>query len=424
MTPPAPGGIYHAYATLTALAAPAVRVWVKRRMRAAGVADTRIVERSGQSTEARPDGPLIWFHAVSVGEAMSILGLIRELGVRHPDAHFLITSVSATSAKLVADRRPPRTAHQFAPLDTPGAVAAFLAHWKPNLAVFVESELWPRLIVETHRRSIPLALVNARLSDRSARRWGKLGSTAGMLLARFDALIAQTQATADALFSLGADAAKVSVSGDLKAASDPLPVDETKLNSLKSLIHTRPTWVAASTHPGEEEIVADAHDTDALLILAPRHPERGDAIAQMLRAQGRAVAQRSKGEDPRPETEIYLADTLGELGLWFALSPIVFLGGSLTPVGGHNPFEPAQFGCAVLHGPHVTNAAETYRAITAKGAAHEVRDASALKAALADLQDEITRDTMRGAARAFSQERLGIRAAVADKLDALLKDPT
>ncbi|MEL6645334.1 MAG: 3-deoxy-D-manno-octulosonic acid transferase [Pseudomonadota bacterium] len=422
MQPPAPGGLYRAYATLTALAAPAIRAFVTRKMRAAGVKDVRIGERFGQPTEARPTGPLIWFHAVSVGESMSILGLIREMGTRHPDAHFLITSVSATSARLVAERRPPRTVHQFAPLDTPGAVSAFLAHWQPTLAVFVESELWPRLIVETHAQGIPLALVNARLSERSHRRWARLGTSANMLLTRFATLIAQTQPTADALISLGADPARVSVSGDLKAASDRLPVDALELARLEALIRARPTWVAASTHPGEEEIVADAHTTDALMILAPRHPERGDEVAAMLAAKGRRVARRSKGEDPSPETEIYLADTLGELGQWFALSPIVFLGGSLTPVGGHNPFEPAQFSNAVLHGPHVTNAAETYAALTAKGAAREVTDAATLKSALADLRDPATLDAMRQAAHAFSQDRLGIRTTVADALDRLLKD--
>ncbi|MEL6799366.1 MAG: 3-deoxy-D-manno-octulosonic acid transferase [Pseudomonadota bacterium] len=423
MTPPAPGGLYRAYATLTALAAPALRLFVTRKLRAAGVEAGRIAERFGQPTEARPTGPLIWFHAVSVGESMSILGLIRDLGDRHPGAHFLITSVSATSARLIADRRPARTAHQFAPLDTPGAVAAFLAHWQPTLAVFVESELWPRLIIETHAKGIPLALINARLSERSHRRWAKMGASAKMLLTRFATLIAQTQPTADALIALGADPARISVSGDLKAASDHLPVDAADLARLKALIGDRPTWIAASTHPGEEEIVAEAHATDALLILAPRHPERGDAIADLLRAQGRRIAQRSKGEDPGTETQIYLADTLGELGLWFALSPIVFLGGSLTPVGGHNPFEPAQFGCAVLHGPHVANAAQTYETLTAKGAAREVKSAKQLTAALAALRDPTELEAMRTAARAFSRERLDIRKDVADRLDLLLNEP-
>ena len=421
MQPPPPGGLYHTYAILTSLAAPAIRAWVRRRMTAAGVDPTRIAERFGQPTEARGAAPLIWFHAVSVGEALSILGLIRDLGLRHPETQFLITTVSATSARLVADRRPPRTTHQFAPLDTPGAVAAFLAHWRPAMAVFVESELWPRLIVETHARGIPLALVNARLSDRSARRWGKLAGTARMLLTRFSVLVAQTQPTADALITLGAPAERMHVSGDLKAASDRLPLDAMELARLEALIRTRPVWVAASTHLGEDEIVADAHVTGALMILVPRHPERGDAIAEMLRARGRTIARRSLGEAPTPETEIYLADTLGEMGLWYALAPIVFLGGSLTPVGGHNTFEPAQFGDAVLHGPHVKNAAETYAAMTAAGAAREVSDAASLAAALESLADPDALAEMRQAAEAFSQARMGVRADVADRLEQVLE---
>ncbi len=420
MAAPAPGALYHIYAGLTALAAPALRAYVSRRMRAAGVPDVRIAERFGAATAARPKGPLIWFHAVSVGEALSILGLVAELAERRPDAQFLITSVSHTSSKLVAERLPPRTRHQFAPLDTPGAVSAFLAHWRPALACFVESELWPRLIVECDRRGIPLALINARLSERSQRRWRRFAGTAAALIGRFSAIVAQTQAGADAVRALGADAARISVSGDLKAASPRLPVDDAALPALAAQIEGRRAWAAASTHPGEEAQVAKAHDRARLLILAPRHPERGADVAAALRDAGWTVAQRSKGEALSEETEIYLADTLGELGLWYTLCEVVFLGGSFEPIGGHNPFEPAQFGCAVLHGPHVTNFRETYAEMAGAGASREVADAAALRAALDALETPGPRGEMWAAALRFTEARQAIRTAVADRLLPLL----
>lgn len=419
MSAPAPGRAFTIYAALTATLAPLIKAFVARRMRKAGVPPVRIAERFGAPTEGRPVGRLVWFHAASVGEALSILGLVREMGLRDPHLHFLITSISATSAKLVAERQPPRSLHQYAPLDTPGAVAAFLDHWRPDLAVFVESELWPRLIVETHAQGIPLALVNARLSERSFTRWQRLQGTACALLQRFAVIIAQTAQTEKRLLALGADAGRVHVSGDLKAASDRLPLDLEELDRLQTMIRDRPLWVAASTHAGEEEVVSDAYE-DGLLILAPRHPERGAEVADILRAHGLTIAQRSKGEAITAETQVYLADTLGEMGLWYALAPVVFLGGSLVPIGGHNPFEPAQFSAAVLHGPHVPSFHETYAQMTQAGAAREVSDARSLKAALSDLRDPDALKAAQDAAHAFSKAREGIRNSVADRLMPLL----
>ncbi len=367
-----------------------------------------------------PSGPLVWFHAVSVGEALSILGLIGEMGRRNPGLHFLITSVSATSARLVSERIPPRTLHQFAPLDTPKSVTQFLDHWAPDLAVFVESELWPRQIVETHRRGIPLALINARLSARSLRRWRWLGRLMPALLSRFSAIVSQTDQTAEALISLGADPARVSVSGDLKAASARLPLDLAALDEIETQTAGRNIWVAASTHPGEEELVVAAHSPDQLLVLVPRHPERGDEIADLLRNGGWTVAQRSKQDPLLPETQIYLADTLGEMGIWYALAPTVFLGGSLVDVGGHNPFEPAQFSAAVLTGPHVTNFRESYDQMFAAGAARMVRDPEALRSALDELREGPALAAMQQAAHAFVGERTAIRDHVADRLEPLL----
>lgn len=415
---PPPGALYRLYAAATALGQPLIHAYAMRRSAREGVAPDRIAERRGIPGVARPDGRLVWFHAVSVGEALSILGLIEEMAERAPDLSFLITTVSATSARLVADRAPPRVLHQFAPVDTPGAVARFLGHWRPDLAVFVESELWPRQITAIADRGIPLALVNARLSARSRVRWEKRRELARAIFGRFDTVIAQTADTAAALEGLGARA--LAVSGDLKAASARLPVPDDALAAVRGGVGDRPLWVAASTHPGEEEIVAAAHDPGRLLILAPRHPDRGDAVAAALRDAGWRVSQRGKDEPLGRETQIYLADTLGEMGLWYALSEVVFLGGSLKPVGGHNPFEPAQFGCAVLTGPHVTNFRETYDGMIARGAARVVRDAAELAAALAALDDPAARGAMQVAARAFVEDREAVRTTVADRLIPLL----
>ena len=422
MSTPSPGGLYRAYAGLTALAAPLIHSHVRRKMASEGVALVRIAERFGEATEARPRGGLVWFHAVSVGEALSVLGLIEEMGRRDPKLQFLITSVSATSARLVAERLPPRTRHQFAPLDTTRAVARFLDHWAPSLAVFVESELWPRQIIETSDRGIPLALVNARLSARSRARWGKWPVLARAILTRFRTIVCQTEDTARGLAALGAETRAISVSGDLKAASARLPLDESLLDALEAETKGRRIWVAASTHPGEEERVTKAHPAGHLLILAPRHPERGDEIARALRAAGWDVAQRSKQDPLQPETQIYLADTLGEMGLWYALAPTVFLGGSLVEVGGHNPFEPAQYGAAVLTGPHVTNFRESYDQMFKVGAARMVRDAGDLHAALRDLEDGQKLAAMQRAAAEFVRERTAIRDYVADRLMPLLED--
>jgi 3-deoxy-D-manno-octulosonic-acid transferase len=240
------------------------------------------------------------------------------------------------------------------------------------------------------------------------------------LLSRISAIVSQTDQTAEALISLGADPARVSVSGDLKAASARLPLDLAALDEIETQTAGRNIWVAASTHPGEEELVVAAHSPDQLLVLVPRHPERGDEIADLLRNGGWTVAQRSKQDPLLPETQIYLADTLGEMGIWYALAPTVFLGGSLVDVGGHNPFEPAQFSAAVLTGPHVTNFRESYDQMFAAGAARMVREPEALRSALDELREGPVLAAMQQAAHAFVGERTAIRDHVADRLEPLL----
>ncbi|MEL6167945.1 MAG: 3-deoxy-D-manno-octulosonic acid transferase [Pseudomonadota bacterium] len=421
-----PGVLYALYGGATALAAPLIHALDARKMRERGVPADRISERRGRATRPRPDGRLIWFHAVSVGEALSVLGLIDAMGKRLSGVSFLVTTVTTTSADLVERRLPPRTVHQYAPLDTPGPARAFLAHWQPNLAVFVESEIWPRLIVRTDRLGSPLALVNARLSRRSIARWQIVRGFARAMFSRFGAIMAQTPEVAEGLRDLGARPHAIEVTGDLKASAAPLEVVSDDLAKLRGLVGNRPVWAAASTHPGEEKAALQAHRAmldvrpDALLLLIPRHPERADAVARDVTAAGMRFARRSVGEDPDSTHAVYLADTLGEMGLWYSLAPLVFLGGSLEPIGGHNPYEPAAFGAALLYGPHVPNFASAFAAFSTTGAAEEVPDAGALARRVPALLGSDDLAQMRAAVRRTQLANEDTRDRVADRLIALL----
>jgi 3-deoxy-D-manno-octulosonic-acid transferase len=394
----------------------------------AGVPAIRVAERVGRASEARPDTTLLWFHAVSAGEALSILGLVRVLGDRLPEAAFLVTTTSVTSAQLVAERRPPRTRHQFAPLDTPGAVTRFLHYWRPDLAVFVQSELWPRQILAARAAGVPLVLINASLSDRSLARWQRCRGLARTIFESFSCILAKDSRTLEGLIKLGTSPARIVANGDLKAAADPLPVDEETRAEFVAAIGGRPLWVAASTHQGEEQAVAEAHRAGLavhrglLLIIVPRHPSRGPAIAGALRAEGWNIARRAAGESLTQETQIYLADTFGETGLWYRLSPLVFLGGSLVPAGGHNPFEPASLGAAVVHGPHVANFADVFRDMDARGAARGVADAAELARVVPALVTSQDLSALRQQARIFADGKRGMLDDVAGRLIAVMAE--
>ncbi|MCR9085482.1 MAG: 3-deoxy-D-manno-octulosonic acid transferase [Rhodobacteraceae bacterium] len=348
----------------------------------------RIAERRGEASQPRPEGPLIWFHAASVGESLSLLEVIRRLGAHDPALSFLVTTGTRTSAELLAARMPPRCIHQFAPLDVRAYVSRFLAHWHPDLAIWTESEFWPTMIVQTDDAGIPMLLINGRMSEGSIRSWRWLGRAPGALLDRFAAVQVQDDLTANALRQFGLPERKIAVTGTLKEGTPPPPCDETERQALSEAIGGRPVWLAASTHAGEEEIVLDAQTRAAgsthnlLLILAPRHPERGDDVARIIAASGLRVARRSTGEPITRDTQVYLADTLGEMGLWYRIAPVSFVGGSLMEVGGHNPFEPAALGSAIIHGPHVQNFADVYARLSAASAAIEVRDAESLAVAV------------------------------------------
>lgn len=413
------------YRVAAGLVAPVAYRRVSARLADQGISPKRQRERMGHATASRPAGRLIWFHAASVGESVSVLRLIERLGARLPDAGFLITSGTATSARVVGERLPPRTAHQFAPLDTRPALRRFLAHWRPDAAVFVESELWPQMLIETRALGVPIALVNARLSDRSARRWKRFGATARYILNHFTLIHCQDARTETHLRALGL--AQAQKGANLKALAGPLPHDVRTLEAMRAQIGERALWLASSTHPGEDEIVIKAHaavlngDPHALLILVPRHPERADAIETLIRGAGLTCARRSRGDEIGNETQVYLADTLGETGLWYALAPLTCLCGSFTPVGGHNPYEPAHAGSAVLHGPLYANFAETYAEMDAAGAAREVPDEAALASAVPELlTDAQALTAMRNAARAFAARQQDVLDDLTDTVCAAL----
>ena len=323
----------------------------------------------------------------------------------------LLTTGTVTSARVMEDRLPEGVTHQFAPLDAPAYVRRFLDHWEPDIALFAESELWPNMILETDARGVPLVLVNARVSERSYLRWRRFPKTIQAILGAVDLCLAQSPADATRLMDLGA--ARVQVAGNLKYDVPALPADPTQLARLRALIGARPVWLAASTHAGEEEIALAAHCglldrfPNLLTIVAPRHPERGGQIAAMARQYGVPASQRSSGGIPGPETQFYVADTIGEMGLFYRLCGIVFLGKSLAGEGGQNPIEPVKLGAAILHGPNVSNFADVYAAFDSEQGAIQVQDVESLAAALAALLNDARR--LRATARAASEtvQRLG-----------------
>ncbi len=351
----------------------------------------RLPERLGNSSVERPSGTLVWFHAASVGESLSILDLANRMLAERPDMHCLITTGTVTSARTMASRMSERMIHQFVPVDTRAAVKGFLDHWRPDLAVWTESEFWPVLINTTHERGIPMALVNARMSKRSFGRWRMLKKTAKSIVGCFAVVTPQDEATARYLKSLGVDPDRMGEIGSLKESASPLPYDEYEHKAISRSIAGRATWLAASTHPGEEEVISDAHHharlstPELLLILAPRHPERGDELVTMLEGAGWNVARRSKNQHIKPSTDVFLADTIGEMGLWYRLAPVTFLGGSLVTVGGHNPYEPAALGSAIIHGPHVFNFEHAFSELGNAGACIKIADAKELPDALDDI---------------------------------------
>ncbi|MGA0608237.1 3-deoxy-D-manno-octulosonic acid transferase [Phenylobacterium sp. VNQ135] len=395
------------YGAATRLLEPLAPLALKARARRGKEDPGRVGERLGRSDRPRPPGPLLWLHGVSVGESVSLLPLVEALRARRPHVTVLVTSGTVTSAEVLAKRLPAGVIHQYAPVDTPGIVARFLEHWRPDLAVFVESELWPNLITAARDRGVRLALLSARMTEASARGWSRAPASARALLGAFDLVMPQDDAVAARLAGLGAAAGETL---NLKRVGKPLDERPKDLARLRDILGPRRIVLAASTHPGEEALIADAlRGLDALLILAPRHPERGPDLARRFDAP-----RRSADALPSPETRVYVADTLGELGLFFRLADVTIMGGSLLPgIGGHNPLEPARSEAAIVTGPHVFNAADLYAEMLAEGAALQVESPEALRAAVERLlNDRAAARRLGKAARAYA-ERQGAQLDVA-----------
>ena len=369
-----------AYRGFASLATPVARIVLARRLARGKEHPQRLPERRGETRVARPPGPLIWAHGASVGEMLSVIPLVE--GIRARNFNVLVTSGTVTSARLADERLPPNVIHQFVPLDTPRYAARFIEHWQPNLALLAESDLWPNLIVSCAERSIPLILVNGRLSERSFTRWRYLPHTISALLGRFDLCLTQSDSDAERYSELGAP--RVSMTGNLKLDVPAPPVDAGRLAAMRAVVRQRPVIAAASTHPGEEAVIIDAvrrlrqSFPGLLTIIAPRHPERGAGVVEIATAAGLNAVARSRGLLPDRGTDVYVADTIGELGLIYRLAPIVFMGGSLVRHGGQNPIEAAKLGAAVLHGPHVWNFSEIYQALDEAHGAEEVLDVNRL----------------------------------------------
>ncbi len=413
------------YRAAGVLAAPLVRAWLLSRLRAGKEDHARFGERLGRASLPRPEGRLVWMHGASVGEGLSLEPLIARLGAVRPALQVLVTTGTVTSARLLGTRLPAYAPHQFAPIDRRPAVRRFLGHWRPDLALWVESELWPNMILETAARGVPMLLLNGRMSARSAARWRRLPRLAGPVLASFRHVLAQTETDAARFRALGAE--RVSVRGNLKNDAPPLDADEGAVADLRRRIGGRACWIAASTHAGEEEAVAEAHlrlrETFPYLltVLAPRHPERAGQIARLLAERGLAVARRSENAPIEPATAVYLADTLGELGLVYRIAEIAFVGGSLAPHGGHNPLEPARLGCAVLAGPSMENFSEARDALRRADALGETSSAADIASRVgALLGDETARRRMQDAAAAAARSLAGATAETLKLIDEAL----
>jgi len=398
-----------AYRKLSIAMMPLAPALIKRRLKLGKEDPARVSERRGMSEDARPAGPLVWIHGASVGEVLAVAALIEKL--RALNLRVLLTSGTVTSAAIVARRFPEDVIHQYVPYDSPRYVARFLDHWRPSLALFVESDLWPNLILASAARRLPMVLINGRMSHRSFPRWRRVSSTIAALLGRFDVCLAQSQLDADRFAALGSRS--VVTTGNLKLDVAAPPADAAKLERLMSVTRGRPVVVAASTHAGEEEILLEAHRTLAgffpslLTVIVPRHPGRGEAIQRTIAASGLGVGLRSREELPTAATDIYVADTMGELGLFYRLAPIVFMGGSLVEHGGQNPIEAVKLGASIVHGPHVFNFTDVYEALDKAGGARRADTQEALVKQLGQLLSDPKARDASAAASARVVEMLG-----------------
>lgn len=420
--------ILASYRFVSTISGPLIERLLRRRLQRGKEDPARSNERRGIPSQDRPEGRLIWLHAASVGEAISALILIERLTAEHPACRLLVTTGTVTSAAILEKRLPPLVLHQYIPVDRQSWVRRFLNHWQPDLALWMESEFWPNLLIEISRRRIPLILLNGRVSPSSYKGWSRFPRTIRRLLGCFSLCMAQSDDDAEKLSQLGAN--NVIMPGNIKFAAAPLPCDNADLARLQEAIGDRPVWLAACTHDGEEQIVLDAHRQlidrfpDLLTIIAPRHPARGEHIGEILRDTGENTALRSLGEPVSSETAFYIADTVGEMGLLYRIAPVALVGGSLVPHGGQNLLEAARLHCAIIHGPQMTNFRAIAAELAAENASLEVTDAATLAAAVTTmLTDDTERQRQIEAAAAVAKAKADVLDNVLEALAPWLGEP-
>lgn len=409
--------LLRAYLAFSYFSAPLWRISHRQRLKKGKELPERLPEKYGHYDIQRPQGTVIWFHALSVGESLALLPLIERALSDMPAAHVVLTTSTATSAEALSRAGlPERCLHILLPIDTVGATRRFLRHWKPDVAAFAELDFWPRLMVETHKHGIPMVLVNSRLPAGNLERRKRLGSAMRDIVSLFDRLLVQDADSYERFVSLGADKKIISVVGVLKSAARPLPVDEQELAKLKFWIGKRPVWLAAATWESEHRVVVEAHQIvrrsfpDGLLIIAPRHIRHGDGAVAAAKSAFARVGQRSSDDRLASDTDVYVADTIGEMGLWYRLAPISFVGHSIDSqsekLEGKNPFEAAALGSAILHGPSMSYFADSYEKLTKAGAAREVAEENDLGAAVVELMDaEVRQPMIEGAQRVIDAQK-------------------
>jgi len=430
----------HLYSLLFYAGVPLVLLRLLWRARRAPAYARRLGERFGLSSSLqRPAfaGHGIWLHAVSVGEAVAAAPLIEALLSRHPNLPLTITCMTPTgSARIQAlfgARFGDHLQHCYLPYDLPGCVQRFLDHIRPRLAVIMETELWPNYLHQCAQRGIPVVLANARLSERSARGYAKFPRLTQPMFAGLTWLAVQSEAEAARFCTLGARPEAVSVTGSIKFDLHPDPDILARAAALRKTWGitspgvTRPVWIAASTHPGEDEVVLAAHQQvlqrrpDALLILVPRHPERFDPVWQLCRAQGLRVVRHSDHLAVTASDQVFVGDTMGQLLCYYALADLAFVGGSLIARGGHNLLEPIALEKPVLSGPHVFNFLDIAQRLRNAGALQDVNDAQTLSATLLTLwADPVRAQTMRAAGLTVLRANQGALARLLDGVEILL----
>lgn len=413
------------YKTISHLSKPALIALLMRRRALGKESPDRMNERKGKPSAERPEGKLFWVHAASVGEAQSALVLIQAVLKAYPHAHCLVTTGTVTSAALMQDKMPKRALHQFYPLDHPKWTNRFLDYWRPDLCLWMESELWPNMLLGIQKRNIPAALINARLSARSFRKWKKVKSSILRLLSTFNVILTQTQKDAEHYKALGAT--DVQVTDNLKYSAKPLGYDKDDYTALVNAIAARPLITYASTHKGEEELAAQVHEAlknkfpGLLSIIVPRHPHRGQDIANICENHGLdPVLRRDTKRLPDRDTDIYIVNTIGELGLIYDLAPFTFIGRTFSDDGGggHNPLEPALLNCAVLHGPHTQNLQDIFDDMDEAGAAMKIDNKNQMIATMSSILENP--DTLSGLqmnAREFATRKARVINIVMDALE-------